>query len=262
MKTRAVFLVLLGSFLAGCGSPDEEYGDSGLIMWGIASFAVTGYDTVKSGLMKHGYAAPGTTYPDFEATIEKIEKNRSVPAEFGRSPNFTTDHSYLFKYEGRKAVYYGRFVQETNNPSDSILIFSAGEITSLTSFIAKLKTHSDPVSAFLMSRFSESDRLTIAGFPESGMDEKALEPLLVKELNAMVLGPSIYDANRFRGVKLPPHPAALQLLRLSLNPRPGLQMSPQQMLAASNRMLLAEACPSNLPMPRWIPMRNYVAIKY
>lgn len=259
-----VFIILLCCILPGCDSPKEEPGEFQMLMVGVASYPVTGaingYDTVKDGLMKHVYAAPGTTCLDFEAAIEKIEKIRSVPEEFGRSPNFTADHSYLFRYEGRKAVYYGRFVQVTNNPSESVLTFSAGEITNLTYFVAKLKTHSDPVSAFLMSRFSESDRLAIARFPESGMDEKTLEPILINELNAIVLGPSIYDEDRFRGVTL--RPAALQLLRLGLHPRPGLQMSPQQMLAASNRMLLEDAYPSNLPMKRENEMRYFVAIKY
>ena len=98
MKIHAIFLVLLGSLLAGCASPDEEYGNTGMIIWGIASYAVTGYDTVKDSLMKHGYAAPGTTSSEFKAAIEKIEKINSVPADFDPGPNFATDHSYLFKY--------------------------------------------------------------------------------------------------------------------------------------------------------------------
>lgn len=141
MKTRRFFLVLLGCVLAGCKSPDEEYGDFGILMLGVASYpisgAITGYDTVKSGLMKHVYAAPGTTCPDFEAAIEKTEKISSVPADFGPSPHFAADHSYLFKYEGRKAVYYGRFVQDKNYLSVLVPTFSAVEITNLASFVAK-----------------------------------------------------------------------------------------------------------------------------
>ncbi len=257
MKTHRLFLVFLGCVLAGCTSSDNNpYG----ITWGIATVAYTGYDAVKCGLMKHGYAAPGTTYPEFEAAIEKIEKISFVDPEFSPSPNCITDDAFLFKYEGRKAIYYGRFVYKTNDPSEFVLTFPAGEITNLTSFVAKLKSPSDPVSAFLISRFSESARLAIAGFPESHMDEKSIEPLLVKELNAIVLGPSIYEEDRFRGVTL--RPATRQLLKLNLHPPAGMRISRQQLMPVFNRMLLEDAYPSNLPIQRENKMRNYVAVKY
>jgi hypothetical protein len=243
MKTHCVFLVLLGGLLAGCKSPDEEYGDFGILMFGLAAFpvsgAVTGYETVQRGLMRHVYAAPGSTCPDFEAVIKKAEKISAVPAEFGRSPNFAADHSYLFRYEGRQAVYCGRFILETNNPSELSPAFSAGEITNLASFAARLKTPADPVSAFLLSRFSAGARLAIAGFPESGGDEKFFANRLVNELNPIVLGPSIYDENRFRGVTLRPGTAALR--HLSRNPSPSAQIRSQQLQAAFNRMLLEDA---------------------
>jgi hypothetical protein len=260
MKTNCIFLVLLGCLLAGCGSPDKDYGDFTLLMWGVTSYAVTGYDTVKSGLMKHSYAAPGTAYPDFEAAIKKTEKISSVPAEFRPSPNCFADHSFLFKYEGRETVYYGRFVQEKTNPSESAPTFSAGEITNLPSFLARLKNPSDLVSSFLLSRFSESNRMAIAGFPQSRGDEKSLDPLLMKELNAIVLGPSIYEEDRFRGVTL--RLATRQVLKVNLNPPPAVRRNIQQLRIVLNRMLLADAYPSNLPIKPWIPMRHYVAIKY
>jgi hypothetical protein len=92
------------------------------------------------------------------------------------------------------------------------------------------------------------------------MDEKTLEPLLVKELNAIMPGPSIYEEDRFRGVAL--RPGTLHLLKLDLNPPPGRRISRQQIMAACNRMLLEDAYPSNLPMMRETRMRDYVAIKY
>jgi hypothetical protein len=261
MKTHITILVLLGSLLGGCASPNEEYGDTGFIIWGIASYAVTGYDNVKDSLKKHGYAAPGTTSSDFKKAIEKIEKISSVPADFDPSPNFATDHSYLFKYEGRQAVYYGRFVLDTNYQPQFDPTFSAGEITNLAAFIPKLKTSSDPVSAFLMSRFSESDRLAVVGFPESGKDEKAIEPILLRELNAIILGSSIYDEDRFREVTL--GFATRELLKHNLNPPPGMRITRQQMTVEFNRKLLEDAYPSNLPMKlEHVEMRRYVAIKY
>lgn len=210
--------------------------------------------------MKHCYAAPGTTYPEFEAAIEKIEKISSVPDEFGASPHFTTDHSYLFKYEGRTAIYYGRFVERTNAPSATFPTFAEGEITNLPAFVAKLKTPTDPVSAFLISRFSESNRLAIAGSPELQGNEKQLEPMLIEDLNAIVLGPLIYEEDRFRGVTL--SPATRRFLQYHLNHPLAMQTTRQQLRVVFNRLLLADAYPSNLPMKRWVPRQDYVAIEY
>jgi hypothetical protein len=260
MKTHAILLALSGSLLVGCDSPAPTNADI-IFLWVIPGLAYTGYDTAKDSMMKHGYAAPGTTFSNFEAAIEKAEQITSVPADFCPGPNFAADHSYLFKYEGRKAVYYGRFVQDTNYQPEFDATFSAGEITNLGSFIAELKTPSDPVSAFLIGRFSEATRQAIADFPESGRDEKAIKPMLIKELNAIVLGPSIYDEDRFREVKL--RFVARELLRHDLNPPPGMRITRQQMTAELNRKLLEDAYPFNLQLKReHVEIRRYVAIKY
>jgi hypothetical protein len=256
MKTRCVFLVFLGCALSGCDSPDNPYG----LLWGIATVTETGYDAAKDALMKHVYASPGATLADFETIIEKAEETNSVSPEFTPSPNAITDHAFLFKYEGRNAVYYGRFVQQPLKQPEPLPTFSTGQMTNLTSFVAKLKSSDDPVSTFLAGKFSEGARLAIAGLSESRMDEKTLEPVLLKELNTIILGPSIYEEARFRGVAL--RPPTLRLLKLDLNPPPGMRISRQQITAVLNRMLLEDAYPSNFSMKRWIPMRNYVAIKY
>jgi hypothetical protein len=226
----------------------------------VATVAYTSYDAAKCGVMKHVYAAPGATYPAFVTVIEKTEKITSVSPEFNPGPNCATDHAFLFKYEGRKAIYYGRFVQQTNDQSELVPAFPADEITNLAFFVAKLKSPSDPVSSFLITRFSESTRLAIASFPESRPEETPLELLLVKELNTIILGPSIYEEDRFRGVKL--RPPNLRMLQLDLNPPPEMRIGRQQMTAAFNRMLLEDAYPSNLPITHEDRMRNYVAIQY
>jgi hypothetical protein len=138
--------------------------------------------------------------------------------------------------------------------------FSAGEITNLPSFVAKMKTPTDSVSAYLINRFSESNRLAIAGFRESPGNEKQLEPLLIEELNAIVLGPAIYEEERFRDVTLRPNTRVV--LKFNLNPPLAMQTGRQQLRVVLNRLLLADAYPSNLPMKRWIPRQDYVAIKY
>src|SRR5438105_1640612 len=110
MRVHCLFLVSLAGLSTGCSTPDNPYG----LTWAVGTLAYTAYDTTKTALMKHAYATPGATYPDFEAAIKKVEKINEVHPEFQPSPNFFADHSFLFKYEGRKAIYYGRFVQVTN----------------------------------------------------------------------------------------------------------------------------------------------------
>jgi hypothetical protein len=256
MKTRGFVLVFLGCVLAGCASRDNPYG----FLWATATVAGTGYYAAKDELMRHVYAPPGATLADFETIIEKTEGTHSVSPEFTPGPNAITDHSLLFKYEGRNAVYYGRFVQQTHQQPEPLPTFSTGEMTNLTSFVAQLKSPADPVSVFLLGEFSEGARLAIAALSKSRMDEKNLEPVLIKELNAIILGSSIYEQDRFRGVAL--RPPTLRLLQLDLNPPPAMRISRRQITALLNRMLLEDAYPSNLPMKRWIPTRNYVAIKY
>jgi hypothetical protein len=258
MKIHFIFPALLACFLAGCDSPHPNNFDI-LFKWVIPGTFYTGYDSVKTGLMKHVYAAPGTSYPEFEAEIEAVEKINQVPAVPDAGPHFAADHVYLFQYEGRKAVYYGRFTKQPDS-AESVAAFSAGEITNLAAFVAKLKTPTDPVSAFLRGRFSESTRQAIARFPEPDMDGTNLEPVLLNELNAIIDGPSIYEADRFGGAEL--SRASLVLLKFERNTRPETRLRREQMLVVLNRMLLADAYPANLPMKPWVPMRNYVAIKY
>ncbi len=80
--------------------------------------------------------------------------------------------------------------------------FLTGEITNLASFATKLKVAQDPVSAWLMERFSAEGRAAVANYPASGMDSGLLQSILVKELNTVVGGAVIYETNRFRAVKL------------------------------------------------------------
>jgi hypothetical protein len=262
----SLLLGVLTCLLAGCKSPDAEYGDFGILMFGLASYPITGvvngYDTAKSGLMPHVHAAPGTTCADFQAAICKAEKINSVPAEFGPGPTFATDHIYLFRYEGRTTIYDGRFVKLANDPSDPAQTLSPGDLTNLPSFLARLQTPTNPIDAYLLSHFSETNRHSIAQLPASALDEttNTIEPILIPELNVIILGPSIYDAARFHDVIL--RPTTLRLVHFSLNPRPETSLRRQQLLPVLNRRLLADAYPANLPVKPWLPMQNFVAITY
>ena len=86
----------------------------------------------------------------------------------------------------------------------------AGDITNLACFAAKLKASADPVSTWLLGKFSQNARAALANYPASGLDSAILQSILVKELDAVINGPVIYETNRFRGVAL--SQAALDLM--------------------------------------------------
>jgi hypothetical protein len=52
------------------------------------------------------------------------------------------------------------------------------------------------------------------------------------------------------------------LLQFSRKNPPETSLRYQQMQAALNRLLLADAFPTNLPVKSWRPLQNLVAIKY
>jgi hypothetical protein len=117
--------------------------------------------------------------------------------------------------------------------NDGSSTFSVSEIANLASLAARLKNQSDPVSAYLMSRFSADAHAAVTGYPE--MNGSALGGILVEELNAIVLGDSIYKENRFRGVSLRLETGYF----LRRNPKGGE-------LAHLNRILLEDCYPVEL----------------
>ncbi len=134
--------------------------------------------------------------------------------------------------------------------------FLTGDITNLASFAAKLKTPSDPVSAWLTERFSESAWTAVAHYPESGLAGGTLQSVLVKELDAVIAGPLIYETNRFRGVTLSPLSLGLMehdraLSAMNLDEQTYRQMYPTATTPAAvraylNRKLLEDAYPGDL----------------
>ena len=116
-------------------------------------------------------------------------------------------------------------------------IFSGGgdDITRLPLFVEKLQKQSDPVSAFLVTRLPRPTVASVTKFTAATGDGKALAEVLVEDLNAIILGPSIYEQNRFKGVTLCQEASAL----LHKNPA-GIG------LAWLNRLLLEDAFPLEL----------------
>ena len=112
---------------------------------------------------------------------------------------------------------------------------AAGGITDPAAFAAKLTTGSDAISVFLRGRLPDSLKSDLAAYSASSDNAKAVVSALVKELNQVISGPSIYDKARFSSIVLRPETSEL----LKQNPR-------GQQLARLNKLLLEDAYPGDL----------------
>jgi len=118
---------------------------------------------------------------------------------------------------------------------NSATILSSGGITDPAAFAAKLAKGQDSVSEFLRSRLPDALKQDLAAYDPSSPNAKAVVSALVKELNAILSGPSIYEKARFRGIVL--RPETDRLLR---------QNPSGQQLARWNKILLEDAYPAEL----------------
>jgi hypothetical protein len=112
---------------------------------------------------------------------------------------------------------------------------SAGGIADVSAFAVKLTNGTDPVSAFLRGSLEDSVKTDLASYSATSANAKTVISALVKDLNQVVAGPSIYDPARFHKVVLRPETAQL----LHENPR-------GQQLARLNKLLLEDAYPAEL----------------
>jgi len=226
----------------------------------------TAYDetseAVQYATKKHIYALPGTRFSDFERRIAQAEHLRFISwaGHFEPDSHSNVSHAYLFKYSGRHAIYYGRFIQEPDKRFEDAVKLSADDIAEPDLFTSKLKTRAEPLSSWLMDRFSDEGCATIIAWPGSGTGPKALEATLLKELNTIILGPPIYEEARFCGVTL--RPGTSRLLTFDPDSHPGFQLTRDQTGAVLNRMLLQDAYPLNFPIKPERRMRDLVAIKF
>jgi class 3 adenylate cyclase/CHASE2 domain-containing sensor protein len=82
--------------------------------------------------------------------------------------------------------------------------FEAGDITDLQSFAARLAGKTDAVSSFLRERLDKAATETLLRYKGPAAASNELAGLLIKALNKIVAGASIYQDARFAAVKLRP----------------------------------------------------------
>ena len=114
-------------------------------------------------------------------------------------------------------------------------LLSPGQITDPAAFIGKLVSGSDAVSTFLRGQLGDVETIAISKYSASDADSKAIMSALVKNLNQVVSGPSVYDKVRFDKTALRSETEEL------------LRQNPQgQQLARLNKLLIEDAYPTVL----------------
>jgi hypothetical protein len=241
MKKVRLPMVWPALLLAGCGSGSYN------AAYGPAVVGHTVLHRIHRAVSKHVWAQPGARLDDFEKTIELAEHENGVNYAVPE----TTNGVWQFCYEGKDTAYYGRFIKEKTPPPVISPAFSADEISDPMALAAKFKARSDPVSAWLSSRFSDAGRATLADHSAPGQEVKKA---LARELTALVYGPPIYNEGRFHGISLRPQTRRLLEFRPKFQPPP---VALAAFHAALNRLLLEDAYPRQLARKQNIPWTHY-----
>jgi hypothetical protein len=122
--------------------------------------------------------------------------------------------------------------------------FDGGSITNWPAFARKVTDRSDAVSAYLSGQLGETNKANLAEFLPTNANINGVKSAVVKALNKIVSGASIYDERRFQNIPLRPETREL----LGKNPQ-------GQELARLNKILIEDAYPGALApssMTGWI----------
>ena len=136
---------------------------------------------------------------------------------------------------GAVSLFNGKTLGGWIQIENSAASLGSGGITDPAAFAGKLTNGSDAVSVFLRGRLQDSAKADLAAYSPSKANARPVISALVKELNQVISGPSIYDKVRFSKVVL--RPETRQLLKRK--PR-------GQQLARLNKLLLEDAYPAEL----------------
>ena len=130
---------------------------------------------------------------------------------------------------------------------------SVGAITDQAAFVGKLTNGTDAVSLFLRSRLEDLVKADLATYSATNPNAKILLAAVVKDVNQVIRGSSIFDVARFSSVAL--RPETEQLLQQDVH---GLQ------LARLNMLLLEDVYPAELAKSSatgWVAKDGVIASK-
>ena len=134
--------------------------------------------------------------------------------------------------EGRRIrLFDGRTLKGWRQIENNATTFSTSQLTDAGALVKELATGSDAASVFLRGHLDAPVRASLSTFAGSDPSEKVTISALVKNLNQIVAGPSIYDKKRFgKGIFLRPETRKL------------IKENPQgQQLARLNKLLIEDA---------------------
>lgn len=133
------------------------------------------------------------------------------------------------------SLFDGKTLDGWIQVENSTTAFSTNSIIEPAGFVTWITDGNDTISTMLRARFSNTLKTDLAKYSPASESSRIVLSTLVKEINQIVSGPSIYEKERFSGVVLRPETA--QLLRQKLTPYSTAQL---------NKMLLEDAYPSEL----------------
>jgi hypothetical protein len=136
---------------------------------------------------------------------------------------------------GTVSLFDGKTLDGWLQIENDATMLSGSEISDQAAFVAKLTRGSDAVSAFLHGQMDDSAKAELSGYSAANPNAKKVISGLVKDLNGVIAGPSIYVAGRFSGVELRPETKLL------------LKENAQgYRLERLNKLLLEDAYPADL----------------
>lgn len=140
-----------------------------------------------------------------------------------------TDDSWIeffFRYAS-SAVNYRTFPAPSHNlPTyyrirvagfldEEVRTFILANVINLGAIVDQLKHHPDAATAYIWERLSERNRQRVLNFAGEAGQQDLVKNALVRELNRLVTGPSLYALNAFRTA-----PLSVQSLKMAESPQP------------------------------------------
>lgn len=113
--------------------------------------------------------------------------------------------------------------------------FSEGDFVDLSSLADKLEQPSRPIDIWLAAQLTPETTAALEDYLGQGADPSTLQKALLEDINRVLVGPSIYDTQRFSGVTLRPKIQRFLTLGLPGGDAPAL-----------NRLLMEDAYPLEL----------------
>jgi len=140
----------------------------------------------------------------------------ALQMKFDETGTWVLEH-YTASYNGDHFAIWGQWNEGDFSP------FALGDIVNQPLLVAQLKGSTNGVSTWLRTCLSASTLDLLAGYQPTNSDPAPLRAALVDDLNRVIRGPLIYDAQRFSHVPLrketkkllAQNPAGDDLLRLN-----------------------------------------------